>query len=67
VIRTKADGTKGVTPRRLIVIVLNSPDRYGSTRKHLRAGWSFYDSWLAAGAPVKDRKREILETPAAPK
>lgn len=64
VVRTKADGTKGVTPRRLIVIVLNSPDRYGSTRKHLRAGWAFYDSWLSAGAPVKDRKREILSTPA---
>ncbi len=64
VVRTKQDGTKGVTPRRLIVVVLNSPDRYGRTRKLLRDGWAFYDSWLAAGAPVKDPKREILSTPA---
>lgn len=64
VVRTKADGTKGVTPRRLIVVVLNSPDRFGRTRKLLRDGWIFYDSWLAAGAPVKDPKREILSTPA---
>lgn len=64
VIRTKQDGTKGVTPRRLIVVVLNSPDRFGRTRKLIRDGWAFYDPWLAAGAPVKDPKREILSTPA---
>lgn len=64
VVRTKQDGTKGVTPRRLIVVVLNSPDRFGRTRKLIRDGWAFYDPWLAAGAPVKDPKREILSTPA---
>ncbi len=63
VVRTKQDGTKGVTPRRLIVVVLNSPDRFERTRKLLRDGWAFYDSWLAAGAPVTDAKREILATP----
>lgn len=63
VIRMKPDGTKGVTPRRLIVVVLNSPDRFARTRKLLKAGWAFYDPWLAAGAPVKDPKREILSTP----
>lgn len=64
VVRTKQDGTKGVTPRRLIVVVLNSPDRFGRTRKLIRDGWAFYDPWLAAGAPVKDPKREFLSTPA---
>ncbi|MFD2257973.1 D-alanyl-D-alanine carboxypeptidase family protein [Luteolibacter algae] len=63
VVRTKPDGSKGVTPRRLIVVVLNSPDRYGNSRRYLRSGWAFYDSWLAAGAPVKDPKREILTIP----
>lgn len=63
VIRTKADGSKGVTPRRLIVIVLNSPDRFNRTRQLIKAGWAFYDPWLEAGAPVKDPKREILSTP----
>jgi serine-type D-Ala-D-Ala carboxypeptidase (penicillin-binding protein 5/6) len=64
-VRMKPDGTKGVTPRRLIVVALNSPDRYARTRQLLKAGWAFYDAWLAAGAPVKDPKREILFTPAA--
>ncbi|QTN31422.1 D-alanyl-D-alanine carboxypeptidase [Akkermansiaceae bacterium] len=64
VVRTKPDGSKGVTPRRLIVVVLNSPDRYARTRQLIKAGWAFYDPWLAAGAPVKDAKREILSTPA---
>jgi len=63
-IRTKPDGSKGVTPRRLIVVVLNSPDRFNRTRQLLKSGWAFYDSWLAAGAPVKEPKREILSTPA---
>jgi D-alanyl-D-alanine carboxypeptidase (penicillin-binding protein 5/6) len=64
VVRTKPDGSKGVTPRRLIVVVLNSPDRFNRTRSLLKSGWAFYDSWLTAGAPVKDQKREILSTPA---
>lgn len=62
-VRTKADGTKGATPRRLIVIVLNSPNRFTRTRTLIRAGWAVYDPWLAAGAQVKDPKREILSTP----
>lgn len=62
-IRTKPDGSKGATPRRLIVVVLNSPDRFGHTRILLNQGWATYDDWLAAGAPVKDPKREILAVP----
>lgn len=62
-VRTKADGTKGATPRRLIVVVLNSPDRFGHTRTLLTQGWAAYDAWIAAGAPVKDAKRELLAFP----
>ncbi|MEP2775069.1 MAG: serine hydrolase [Luteolibacter sp.] len=62
-VRTKSDGTKGATPRRLIVIVLNSPNRFERTRTLIRAGWAAYDPWLASGAPVNDPKREILSTP----
>lgn len=65
VVRTKPDGSKGVTPRRLIVVVLNCPDRFARTRQLIKAGWAFYDPWLADGAPVKNRKREILSPPAA--
>ncbi|MFT3991767.1 MAG: hypothetical protein QM680_10210 [Luteolibacter sp.] len=60
VIRKKADGSKGVTPRRLIVVVLNNPDRYSRAQGLVNRGWSEYDAWLGAGAPVQDRKREIL-------
>jgi D-alanyl-D-alanine carboxypeptidase (penicillin-binding protein 5/6) len=62
-VRTKADGNKGVTPRRLIVVLLNSPDRFNRSRKLLRDGWAYYDSWLAAGAVVKNPKYELLATP----
>ena len=63
-VRNKADGSKGATPRRLIVIVLNSPERFGHTRSLLQQGWSLYDAWLAADAPVKEPQREILNVPA---
>jgi D-alanyl-D-alanine carboxypeptidase len=59
-VRTKADGTKGVTPRRLIVVVLNNPDRFNRARGLIQQGWSVYDTWLANGAPVQDRKRELI-------
>jgi len=62
-VRQKLDGTKGVTPRRLIVVVLNSPDRFGRTRSLIARGWATYDSWLAAGAPVNDAKRELIKVP----
>ncbi len=62
-LRQKPDGSKGVTPRRLIVVVLNSPDRFNRARGLLRQGWSIYDAWLEAGAPVKDKNREIISVP----
>ncbi len=62
-VRPKRDGSKGATPRRLIVVVLNNPDRFNRARELIRQGWAVYDPWLAAGAPVQDRGREILSVP----
>ena len=62
-VRQRADGTKGVTPRRLIVVILNSQDRFTRARSLIRQGWAVYDPWLAAGAPVHDRKREFINVP----
>ena len=62
-VRRKADGSKGATPRRLVVVILNHPDRFNRARELIRKGWATYDSWLDAGAPVQDRQREILSVP----
>ena len=62
-VRTKPDGSKGATPRRLVVVVLNSPDRFNHARGLLRQGWAIYDEWLAAGAPVQDKRKELLLVP----
>lgn len=62
-LRQKPDGSKGVTPRRLIVVVLNNPDRFNRARGLIKQGWAVYDPWLEAGAPVQDKKREILSVP----
>ncbi len=62
-VRTKQDGTKGATPRRLIVVVLNNSDRFNRARGLIHQGWASYDPWLEAGAPVQDRNREFLSMP----
>lgn len=62
-VRIRPDGTKGVTPRRLIVVVLNNPDRFNRSRKLIKDGWAYYDAWLAAGAKVENPKHELLATP----
>jgi D-alanyl-D-alanine carboxypeptidase (penicillin-binding protein 5/6) len=62
-VRQKADGSKGATPRRLIVVVLNHPDRFNRARGLIHQGWAVYDPWLEAGAPVQDRRRELLSVP----
>lgn len=62
-VRLKPDGKKGVTPRRLIVVVLNNADRFNRARGLIHQGWADYDLWLEAGAPVQDRDREMLNMP----
>lgn len=62
-VRQKPDGSKGATPRRLIVVVLNNQDRFGRARGLLKQGWDAYDQWLAAGAPVQRKEREIITVP----
>lgn len=62
-VRQKADGSKGATPRRLVVVVLNNPDRFNRARQLIRQGWAIYDPWLASGALVQDRQRELLTVP----
>jgi D-alanyl-D-alanine carboxypeptidase (penicillin-binding protein 5/6) len=62
-VRLKPDGSKGATPRRLIVVLLNSPDRFNRARAMIRQGWAVYDPWLEAGALVQDRRREMIHVP----
>ncbi|GAA5484120.1 D-alanyl-D-alanine carboxypeptidase family protein [Haloferula sargassicola] len=62
-IRPKADGSKGVTPRRLIVVLLDSPNRFARAKGLIDQGWGIYDSWVNSGATVQDRDREILTVP----
>ena len=45
-----------VTPRRLIVVVLGSPDRFGEGAQLFARGWALYDQWVAAGRPTDPRE-----------
>lgn len=46
-------GTVYVTPRRLIVVVLGSRDRFGEGSALINQGWGLYDQWAADGRKVK--------------
>jgi D-alanyl-D-alanine carboxypeptidase (penicillin-binding protein 5/6) len=51
---SQRDGeTVFITPRRINVVVLNSPNRFGEGQTLLRHGWSLYDAWAAEGRPTK--------------
>jgi D-alanyl-D-alanine carboxypeptidase (penicillin-binding protein 5/6) len=53
--------TTMVTPRRLIVVLLASPDRFAEGAATLARGWSLYDRWAAAGRPADPK--ELLGGP----
>jgi D-alanyl-D-alanine carboxypeptidase (penicillin-binding protein 5/6) len=42
-----------VTPRRITVVLLRSPDRFADGLGLIRHGWGLYDQWAAEGRPVK--------------
>jgi serine-type D-Ala-D-Ala carboxypeptidase (penicillin-binding protein 5/6) len=45
-----------ITPRRLIVVLLASPDRFGEGEALLARGWALYDRWAAAGRPIDPKE-----------
>lgn len=60
---TRPDGQKAATPRRVIAVVLNNADRFNRARGLMGQGWTIYERWVAAGASIENRNKEILEVP----
>jgi D-alanyl-D-alanine carboxypeptidase (penicillin-binding protein 5/6) len=50
---TRNGGTVYITPRRIIVIVLGSRDRFGEGSALINKGWGLYDQWAAEGRKTK--------------
>jgi len=59
----KPGGGSLLTPRRMIAIVLASPDRFGRGNGLIAQGWAGYDQWLSYGRPVTDQTREMITVP----
>ena len=47
--------TSLVTPRRLIVVLLGSNDRFSEGAALLSRSWAIYDGWAAAGRPINPK------------
>lgn len=62
-VMTGPAGNQWAVPRRLVVVVLGSPDRFGRTRALIKQGWAAFDQWKTAGSPVANPKREMLVVP----
>lgn len=58
-----AQGQEVIMPRRLVVVVLNSPNRFGEAHGLLQQGWSQFDYWVAQGRPITDAT-QMLSVPA---
>ncbi len=42
-----------ITPRRLVVVVLGSDNRFDVAHQFLQSGWQAYDQWTANGRPLR--------------
>jgi D-alanyl-D-alanine carboxypeptidase (penicillin-binding protein 5/6) len=49
-------GTVYVTPRRIIVVVLGSRDRFAEGSALMSRGWGLYEQWAAGGRKVKSNQ-----------
>ena len=45
-----------VYPRRLIVVLLGSTNRFGEGSGLVQRGWQLYDQWAASGRPADSKK-----------
>ena len=51
---SKREGeTVFITPRRINVVLLDSPNRFGEGQALVAHGWGLYEAWAAAGRPIK--------------
>lgn len=55
-VKQTSDTSSEVTQRRLIVVVLGSPDRFRETAALLDRGNALYDAWAATGRPSNGAK-----------
>jgi D-alanyl-D-alanine carboxypeptidase (penicillin-binding protein 5/6) len=46
-------GTVQVTPRRIVIVLLGSRERFGEGLALVRQGWGLYDQWAAEGRKIK--------------
>jgi D-alanyl-D-alanine carboxypeptidase (penicillin-binding protein 5/6) len=54
---SRSQGTSiQIRPRRVVVVVLGSPNRFETARLLLRRGWQLFDQWSAQGRPVQGWK-----------
>ena len=54
------DGATRLTPRRLVCVVLGSPDRFAQTEALVKQGWNLYTQWVESGAVIKSGSERLV-------
>ena len=58
-----ADNRRIRTPYHIIIVTLNSQDRFGQGASLIHQGWSAYEQWLAAGLPIGRNGDDVVQLP----
>lgn len=62
IVQKLENGASRLTGRRLIIITLGSPDRWGMTQTLINQGWAGYEGWRQQGSQVTTA-RELIVVP----
>ena len=54
-VELERDGQKIAVPRRIIVVLLGSADRFAEGFSLIQRGWGLHEQWSAQGRPVSKR------------
>lgn len=52
------------TPYHIIVVTLNSQDRFAQGASLIHQGWAAYEQWLAEGLPLSGRGNDVVRLPS---
>ncbi|MFT5466705.1 MAG: D-alanyl-D-alanine carboxypeptidase (penicillin-binding protein 5/6) [Verrucomicrobiales bacterium] len=58
-----ADNRRIRTPYHIIVVTLNSEDRFGQGASLIHQGWAAYEQWLNDGLPLSGRGEDVVKLP----
>lgn len=61
VVKKLADGRAQITPRQLVVVGFDAPNRDERMKQLIKSGWEIYEGWRQQGFPRTEKGKEFLK------